>query len=713
MLQELIALHGSVYFDYSLTDTINPHISTLVTEAQAFGFVFAPSLRDSISKLSPNDFIEFRRDLLEAFDKLVGSELGILTPLFKGFPYETPNHHEYLLKRLISVSGVVSLITKPQILSCGHIVTLFDIDKFSACPVCQCQVPELNCDSIPEKHVFYNGCVGYKVLQQIDSKTLGEIGLQILSRQSSINSQEKKLLIDIISKKAIDGSKITKIYNENLPFLYAINPTIAKKHIVGVTDVLRIITYLSDVEADLSLATNTRYKLRTSQKKKMLDLIDSIYNISEDMMRHREKWLRVGEILNPRKYENKYPNAASAFALIRNDHKSIGTISKVIDSALRASIIDETFIDILEKRPGEFMRKLNAILMKTDFINQPFITRAFFNCIKKTKTRMLFDILKYFRSRNDYDSRIFFPKGPSNRSWVEEVNFKNLNPEKILFVISAIQQELMSRFDSSEPKKIYIDPELKYQLLSFNQRGDAVTNVGVTKGSMMFVTEPVVRLFTWWKGNVDVDLSLVLYNESFQQITHVSFRLLHNASMRHSGDIQRAPNGAAEYIDIDIQETKKNYPNIKYGVVQLNVYRGETFSKFPCFVGYMERDSITSGKLFEPETVKLKFDVNDKCRITCPLIFDFEKNAVIFTNVQLGASSFSAANSNIRLQKIATSFITLYTRKPTIYDVLEIFAWKNGSITEQKADANMVFDSSNICIEDIYKMIDDADLKIK
>lgn len=713
MLQELIALHGSVYFDYKVTDTVNPHVSALVTEAQSFGFIFSKPLKDSISKLSSNDFLEFRNNLLSAFDKLVGAEFGNLIPLFTWFPYETPNHQEYLLKRLISVSGVASLIKKPQILSCGHIVTLFDMNKFSACPVCQYQVPELNCVSIPEKYVFNNGGIGYKVLQQIDIKTLADIGLQILSRQSSINSQEKKLLTDIISKKAIDWSKITKIYNENLPFLYAINPTIAKKHIVGVTDVLRIITYLSDVEADLSLATNIRYKLSTSQKKKMLGLIDSIYNLPEDMIRHREKWLRVGEILNPRKYENKYPNAASAFALIRNDHKTIGTISKVIDSALRVSIIDETFIDILEKRPGEFMRKLNAILMKTDFINQPFITRAFFKCIKKTKTKMLFDILKYFRSRNDYDSRIFFPKGPSNRSWVEEGNFKNLNPEKISFVISAIQQELMSRFDSNESKKIYIDPALKYTILPFNQRGDAATNVGVTKGSMMFVTEPVVRLFTWWKANVDVDLSLVLYDESFQQITHVSFRLLHNASMKHSGDIRSAPDGAAEFIDIDIQETKKHYQNIKYGVVQLNVFNGETFNEFPCFVGYMERDSITSGKLFEPETVKLKFDVNDKCRITCPLIFDFEKNVVIFTNVQLGSSSFSTAKSNIRLQKLANSAVTLYDRKTTIYDVLEIFAWNNGSITEQKADANIVFDSSNISIKDIYKMIDNADLKIK
>lgn len=710
MIDELIALYGSVYTNTQTSET-KINVTHFVTEVQSFGYIFTAKLQDKISHMYYDDFKKFRDELLTALQDFSGSHNFSMVPLFKKFPYETPDVLEYFLKRIISISFTAELINDPKILSCGHIVSLFDLDEFSACPVCQYQVQELYCDSIPEKHVFNNANVEYKVLQLIDNQALANIGLSILTRQSSLSQQERQLLTNICRETKIDTSKISKMYNENIPLLYSIDPLIVPSFLKGATDVLRIITYLSDNNADLSLAENTKYKLTTSQKKSMLRLLEGLSNLPEDMLRHREKWLRVGERINPKQYP-KFSNANAAFDIIRNNPKSVKTFSKIIDQALRTNVIDDDFVKILGTRPGEFMRKLNAILVRTDFHKNSFLVKTLYNCVQKSKTRILFDILKYFENQNT-SARIFFPKGPSNRSWVEEKPHQK--PDNTHLVISVIKHELITRFARGENtcQSYYIDPELKYSLLPFNRRGDAATNVNVTKGSLLFVKEPVIRLFTWWKGNVDVDLSLVLYDCDFKIITHISYRLLKNNAMRHSGDIQDAPNGASEYIDVDIEQTTKDYPDARYAAIQLNVYRGAFFNEFPCFVGYMERDSITSGKLFEPETVKLKFDVNDSCRVTCPMIFDFEKKAVIFTNLQLGKTRYSNASSNNRLEKIAKSFVTLYERKTTIYDVLQMIAWTNGSIVQQKSKADIIFDSSNIDIDYIYKMIDDSDLKIK
>lgn len=62
-------------------------------------------------------------------------------------------------------------------------------------------------------------------------------------------------------------------------------------------------------------------------------------------------------------------------------------------------------------------------------------------------------------------------------------------------------------------------------------------------------------------GRVDIDLSAVLYNADWRYVEHISYANLKSDRYRaaHSGDIVTAPNGACEFIDLDIESV------VRYG----------------------------------------------------------------------------------------------------------------------------------------------------
>ena len=85
----------------------------------------------------------------------------------------------------------------------------------------------------------------------------------------------------------------------------------------------------------------------------------------------------------------------------------------------------------------------------------------------------------------------------------------------------------------------------------------------------------------------------------------------------HSGDITEAPEGASEFIEIDLSTVAA-----RYIVPQVNVYAGEGFEEVAeSFFGFMERDGEQQGRPYEPRTVRMKSDLRGAGRIALPLVF--------------------------------------------------------------------------------------------
>jgi hypothetical protein len=98
------------------------------------------------------------------------------------------------------------------------------------------------------------------------------------------------------------------------------------------------------------------------------------------------------------------------------------------------------------------------------------------------------------------------------------------------------------------------------------------------------------------RKRTDTDLSAAFYNRDFQYIDVVSYYHLKNFGGHHSGDID-APEGAAEFIDIDIEKTISK--GARYVVTVLNSFTQQPCCDLPeCFAGWMARQQPDSGEIF-------------------------------------------------------------------------------------------------------------------
>lgn len=685
-----IKLFSSITFDKG--QDYNDLVPTLNRELALEGYTLSKNLMDQLGKLSPTDFQTIRATLLQTISKITGSG-DTHRMLFSKFPYETPDEHTYLENRILGYIANhfdISLgDNKPIILNCGHSIdsSLFDLEDFGACPICQRVDPQTDIARYPL------ASIPLRVINYVED--FSKQGSDILSRKSSLSGDEKAFILDLIQQGKVLEVR-GDLYKENLPYAYIIGGVNAvRDHISGATDIMRIATLLSDPTADISLKDNTRYRISTRHKKALLGLLNDVKNLEEDMMRHRERWLRLGEVIamGSEKNRKRYPRVAKAIDTLRNDPKSIKTFGRTIERAIRDRNLDDNFFNTLKSRPTEFARRLDHLMQIGDPLT---VTNQFAQISHEIKTLALITLKKYFQTRDQDTHRAFFPKGQINKVQIVPNNRKPFDPKVVDDLVSVIDQTLKNRFNSNgrvgiEP--VYIDPALREIMIPQNRRGDSSTSIAITKGSRLPIESDIARFFIWWNngehGRVDVDLSALYMDEQFNTVGHVAFtRLSHGSDVIHSGDIQDAPapKGASEFIDVDL---KKISTTARYMAISVISYTGQDFSTFPCYAGFMERDSMRSGRVYEPATVSMKMDVNSPNTSATPMLIDLKERKVIFSDISGSKSRYGAViNQGAKFSVLTRMIITMADRKPTLHDYLE---YRFPNVVAERSEAEVAF----------------------
>jgi hypothetical protein len=80
---------------------------------------------------------------------------------------------------------------------------------------------------------------------------------------------------------------------------------------------------------------------------------------------------------------------------------------------------------------------------------------------------------------------------------------------------------------------------------------------------------------------VDLDLSLLLFDESFEFIAHCSYQNLRLPGATHSGDLTSAPfpRGARETVELDMPALRKAHPTCKYAALMVYAYSGQSMDE--------------------------------------------------------------------------------------------------------------------------------------
>jgi stress response protein SCP2 len=486
---------------------------------------------------------------------------------------------------------------------------------------------------------------------------------------------------------------------ENLSVVcaYIISYTDISNEIVGqyiktATDVLRLAVALSG--GDVSLAENSKFKsFSKKQRKSLLALLEGCKTITEDMLRFKNRWIRLGEKLHPFEYKTKYPKCFEAFDIIRNN-KPFTTFNSKIESSLLSRETDLTIV-LLKSRPGEYARRLDNILRSTD--NSKSVLETFRDIAFNVSNPVLLQLLAHFKSRNNPpELRTFFPKGNVFQAKAIKYNLPELDKEVCSEVISICETALIEKYKTQpELGNCYIDEELKNFTVPFALRSASKALKTISRGSKIDLPDGnTVRFFIWWKDGkhrTDLDLSAIGLDENHKYVTDIAYYNLKSLGGCHSGDITSAPEGASEFIDVDIASFLRE--GIRFLIMSVNSFTSQPFYELPeCFAGFMMRQEPNSGEVYEPKTVVNKFDLTSNSKISIPLMIDLLERKIYWTDISLKANPYfsnNVYNNMSSITIIAKSMMSLV--KPNLYDLFDLNVQARGKRVTNIKEAKHIF----------------------
>lgn len=493
--------------------------------------------------------------------------------------------------------------------------------------------------------------------------------------------------------------------------------SLCKKYVKTATDVLRLVTVMSD--GDVSLAKNTKFRnLKRSERRIIMNLLAGCGNAAEDMNRYAGRWIRVGEKLHPGEFAKNehYTKVVQAFGIIRNDGK-IQSFAGRVDAAVASGDVN-TVVSLLKKRPGEFARRIDFLLRTFDKdADRKTVIMGFASVAKDVSSTVLLQVREHFINKlngND-DMRVFFPKGNLTRSYyVKNNKTETVSEDAMKMVIAVCESALVNIYGNREfLGKVYIDEGLKDYTVPFSLRSAGKTMTAVSRGSRIAIDDSakIIRPFIWWTNTkddiIDVDLSVAVFTDDWNCLEHVSYSNLKSSrfGICHSGDITNGGpvdgEGVAEFIDLDIEKALS--AGARYAVFNVYNFSNENFSKMEhAAFGFMTRNDMKSGEIFESSMVKQRMDLASATTTCIPVIFDLRERVLIWCDMALTADHVRAGYGGINVESnlpsvVVTCKAMVDVKKPNLYDLFTFNAKARGVITDNPDEADIRFGLDDNC----------------
>ncbi|RXI96746.1 cytoplasmic protein [Anaerobacillus alkaliphilus] len=668
-MQSIMVRRNKVVVEQGQSSLSEVLLATATKNLEALGFMFSPELLTELRTMEDSQFISFYTKLIPILKNAVGAHVEY-KPMYPNFPTSVMEAEEAELYLNAIIHYYTNLLP-------------FEEKR--------------------ERFPLFEK-TNLRMLQLASIKDFYQIIRGLISAKTSLSATDQAEVLWSIR----NSSDVSTVLPEEIPmketiaFVVATLLTEGKMNVNEIshyfktaTDVLRLAVALS--EGDVSLAGTTKFKkFKRSERRFLLTLLDRMKNPTEDMLKYKGQWIRLGEILHPGEYKNNFQNAYQAFTIIRNN-ETFPTFSSKVEKALADSNLEEA-VRLLSKRPGELARRLDHLLRLSDL--PEVVINPFREVASEVSTAVLLQVKTHFQTRNsDQPIRVIFPKGNVAKA-VGIENQLPVIPENIcLAIVDICEKVLIERFSQLPPLgKVYIEPSLKNMNVPFSQRSASKTLKTLVRGSKFEIPEGnTIRFFTWWKQGanerIDVDLSAMLFDENFLFVDHISYTNLTSTKFRawHSGDIVDAPNGAAEFIDIDIPSFTQN--GGRYIMMQLYTYTEQFYCDMPeCFAGWMMRKHPGTGEIFEPRTVENKVDIAAKSRIAIPVILDLVERKVIWCDLSLTnhPQFYNNVEGNLPSTTLMLMSMTSLV-KPNLYELFRIHGEARGTLVNEIDDADTIF----------------------
>lgn len=617
---------------------------------------------------NPDDYndslLEHYPEKIETLRSMRGANTDYV-PLFSGFPNQVPDGREYFVERLIgrAINFCHNLASGVRLDSGMRIPSwLFDLKQFGADPITQLQDRFLHRQSL-------------ELQSKRERDSHREWITLTIADLPVIEEKARAFLLDSLRSK----SSIPEFLRKDLTFLLKRYPDVrprpeevtfketrtfltqqfwdsqdyeqCKDYLETPTDILRLFAALT--KSDVSLAQPIRYpKLSRPQRRIVLEVLEKSSQVAEDLNRYRGLWLKIGKGLHPGELAAKYPKTAQAFADLRKG--PIQTYNSRLEPALQESDVNE-LRRLLVQRPGVFARRLHQVLEVC-----PELLADFALIADQVAFKNLLMMQSHFGTIERAKTRAIFTKGGRIRVLPNRPG--RLEPEVLAKLQGNLQETLLAKIGRDKPswegRRIWVDEDLhEYAVpLQLRKASDGLLVLG--RGTRLPLDAgKVLRLFVYWKEQgkrTDLDLSVVQFDDAMNYQGHVSYTQLASHGIVHSGDVQSAPLGAAEFIDCDLSKLRE-ISSCRYLAPQIYRYCGSTFAQLTCHAGWMIREKVDAKiATFDVKTIQNKFNLDGDSSYALPILVDLHESKIVYIDLYVGA-----AQVNNRLEEALQDLSTI------------------------------------------------------
>lgn len=579
---------------------------------------------DNITRLLVSDVDDLTnrlKETLDVFKTIKGADVEY-TPMYVNFPQQVIDMDEWELY----LNAIVHYASGGQLFPYyDKEVREVDVEKV--------KVKEL---TIIDEHEYIN-----------------KLASDLLSREQSLTQLERTCLLYTLGYPCDSALLEQPIkYKETLmlvaSYLFVRRPEQLSQALKTGTDVLRFYAYLSGFNELLE-----PIKFKTMPRKMRRLLVNVLNDVlsPEDVKGKESLFTRMFHALHVGEYK-KATIVNTIAKQLRSNKFSPATFNSKLEKLFKdydsGKIYDteDKVINLVSTRAGvlarNFLRLYNSgtVRMRNKTVD------AFCSVIDKIPMRLAIQVLGlaeyYTKKENLEKDRFAVLRGSASKV----LQFKGKYTRRVLKKHVEQMRDAIKNSKAIGDTNVTISPEMYKLKIPSQLRNMNATSMVVGRGSRLPMGDKnTIRFFIYWVGR-DVDLSAVAFDENLIYKSNVSWTHLRSGYAHHSGDITQAPNGASEFIDIDVEKALAE--GVRY--ISMNVY---SFSRIQfndidtCYAGYMMRDKPASNEIYDARTVEYKFDLNGQCVESTPLVFDLKTREVVVTDINSFLNNISVECSGI------------------------------------------------------------------
>lgn len=463
-------------------------------------------------------------------------------------------------------------------------------------------------------------------------------------------------------------------------------------------DLLRLFAGLTGTDTSLR-GQVTVPKLSRPARRLLVDLLEASER-RRDVFRHRGLWLAVDRALHLGEHRRRCPQTAATFDELRSVKHDTHTPTSRAERALAAGSVSAAAGALSAGAPAVLLRSLRRYAALNDQAggSADALCDAVATASRRATLRLLLTARGQLADNGRTYPRVAVNVAGRATAIDHEPGHLAASDAQVAALLDVLDTAIASACAARAVfagRRVHLDPAAETLLLPDSPRA-ADGLVTAARGSRIPLgADPgdTLRLFTYWREageTSDLDLSLVAFDELLRPAGQVSWTGLAHGAIVHSGDLTSAPAGAAEFIDVPLDEPARH--GWRYLAPVVYRYSGPRFDELAAArTGWMLRSRTGQDTAtFDAATVLDAVRLSGPARSLVPVVYDVATGELVVCQLQRGGRAGAATETDDGLAQVLSAMLTRQAFVPSIAELVRVHVTHGGgTLTCSPQDAEV------------------------